>query len=97
MSNSIGTSEDTLILDIHCKLDILFVIDLLNTHFSDKPKFTHTPTDISGDEGEIVVLICLADGNPPPSYKWFKRKDLSFKRKTEIGKVNEDFPNGRKK
>ena len=46
-------------------------------YFTDEPKFIEKPKDVSGEEGEEVNLVCLTDGNPSPSYRWFRNKDLN--------------------
>ena len=40
--------------------------------FPDSPELLVTPEDVSGDLGQEAVIQCLADGNPSPSYKWFR-------------------------
>ena len=34
--------------------------------------------DVSGETGDEVVLTCLADANPTPSYKWFRNGNLDL-------------------
>ena len=34
------------------------------------------PTDISGEKGHDVTFVCKVDGNPPPSYTWFRNGDF---------------------
>ena len=46
------------------------------SYISDEPKFVVKPTDISGEKGEDVTFVCLVDGNPTPSYTWFRNGDL---------------------
>ena len=46
------------------------------TRFLDAPKFLREPTDISGEKGQDATLTCLVDGNPAPSYTWFKNGDF---------------------
>ena len=42
---------------------------------SDTPVFTMEPEDVSGDAGQEIVLVCQAEGNPSPSYRWFRNMD----------------------
>ena len=35
------------------------------------------PEDVSGDAGQEIVLVCQAEGNPSPSYRWFRNQDSS--------------------
>lgn len=46
--------------------------------FPDSPEFLVTPSDVSGDAGQEIVLTCLADSNPPPNYKWFRNGNLDM-------------------
>ena len=39
---------------------------------SDAPTFTKEPADVSTDPGKTVTLECEADGNPAPTYAWFR-------------------------
>ena len=39
------------------------------------PTFTKTPKDVSDDPGKTVKLDCEADGNPAPTYVWFRNGD----------------------
>ena len=41
-----------------------------------KPVFTETPTDVSDDKDQKVELKCKADGNPKPTYIWYRNGDL---------------------
>ena len=47
-----------------CKLHFYYCVDA--------PTFTKEPQDISTDPGKKVTLECEADGNPSPTYAWFK-------------------------
>ena len=40
-----------------------------------KPAFTETPTDVSDDKDKKVTLTCKADGNPKPTYIWYRNGD----------------------
>ena len=42
----------------------------LDVHYD--PEWLEKPGDISASAGETVKLKCLADGNPTPSYIWYK-------------------------
>ena len=42
---------------------------------SDAPTFTKKPKDVSTDPGKKVSLECEADGNPAPTYAWFRNGD----------------------
>ena len=42
----------------------------LDVHYD--PEWVEKPGDISAGAGEKVKLKCLADGNPSPSYIWYK-------------------------
>ena len=35
------------------------------------------PEDVSGEAGEEIILVCQADGNPPPTYRWFRNHDMN--------------------
>ena len=41
----------------------------------DAPSFTKTPKDVSDSPGKSVSLECEAEGNPSPTYAWFKSGD----------------------
>ena len=44
--------------------------------FTDDPRFIIEPSDVSGEKGQNAELICLVDGNPAPTYTWFKNGDM---------------------
>ena len=44
----------------------------------DSPEFLKTPGQISGEQGEEVLLECLAQSNPAPDYKWFRNGNLEM-------------------
>ena len=44
---------------------------------ADNPVFIKKPEDVSGDSGQEVVLGCLADGNPSPSYRWVRNQETT--------------------
>lgn len=41
------------------------------------PEFLKRPQDVSADPGQEIRLECLADGNPAPTYRWFKDDDTT--------------------
>jgi len=41
------------------------------------PEFLKRPQDVSADPGQEIRLECVADGNPPPTYRWFKNGDMA--------------------
>ena len=43
---------------------------------SDDPRFIIEPRDVSGEKGQDAQLVCLVDGNPTPTYTWFKNGDM---------------------
>ena len=45
---------------------------------SDDPKFIVKPHDVSGERGQDINMTCLVDGNPPPSYTWFKNGNMNY-------------------
>ena len=53
---------------LHSKLEICHL---------DNPEFTKKPEDVSADSGQEILLECLADGNPSPSYRWFRNGDTT--------------------
>ena len=57
-----------IVLIYNCILNILHTIP-------DAPTFTKTPKDVSDDPGKNVKLECEADGNPSPTYVWFRNVD----------------------
>ena len=85
--NDIGKSEETETLDIHCKMTLvsknghnfIFLYSL-----TDDPRFIIEPSDISGEKGENAKLFCLVDGNPAPTYTWFKNGDMRHVSSTSI-------------
>ena len=54
---------------------------------SDAPKFLVEPSDVSGELGQNAVLTCKVDGNPAPTYTWFRNGDLQTVRLTVTFKV----------
>ena len=42
----------------------------------DSPEFLKRPGQLSGEEGQEVLLECLAQSNPAPDYKWFRNGNL---------------------
>ena len=76
VNNVIGKSEETETLDVHC--NFFYIIFLRNDIFFalDDPKFIIQPSDVSGERGQDINLTCLVDGNPPPSYTWFRNGDM---------------------
>ena len=58
-------------------MQLLFHFDTL-IFITDSPEFVTRPMDVSGETGEEVVLTCLADANPAPSYKWFRNGNLDL-------------------
>ena len=44
--------------------------------FSVAPRFLHKPEDVSGEKGSDAILTCLVEGNPDPSYTWFRNGDF---------------------
>ena len=36
------------------------------------------PHDVSGERGQDINMTCLVDGNPPPSYTWFKNGNMNY-------------------
>lgn len=51
--------------------------------FSDSPRWLKRPDDFSGEKGQNATLICRVDGNPPPTYTWFKDGDFHTVRYTD--------------
>ena len=49
---------------------------ILPLGFTDDPRFIIEPSDVSGEKGQNAELICLVDGNPAPTYTWFKNGDM---------------------
>ena len=41
----------------------------------DAPTFTKKPKAVSTDPGKKVILECEANGNPAPTYAWFRNGD----------------------
>lgn len=82
VSNKIGKSEETETLNINCEFgnkiwSFFPCSDLDHVSFSvDAPKFTEEPKDVSGERDQDATLTCLVDGNPAPSYTWFKNGDF---------------------
>lgn len=66
-------------LNIHCKTKFLFKYsifpDFRTFASSDAPTFTKKPKAVSTDPGKKVSLECEADGNPAPTYAWFRNGD----------------------
>ena len=50
---------------------------MLNIFSSDGPVFIKKPQDISGESDKEVLLGCMAESNPSPSYRWFRNHDTS--------------------
>ena len=43
--------------------------------FPDGPVLNKKPEDVSGDSGKEVLLECMAEGNPSPTYRWLRKYD----------------------
>lgn len=46
----------------------------LNINYA--PKFTVLPSDVIGDPNQQVYLSCRVDGNPRPTYRWFRKGNM---------------------
>ena len=49
--------------------------------FPDAPRFVIKPETVSGEDGQDVGLSCKVDGNPAPTYTWFRNGDMQTVRK----------------
>ncbi len=50
--------------------------DTKSLNISYAPRFVLRPESVSGDQGQNVVLACKVDGNPAPTYTWFRNGDM---------------------
>ena len=53
--------------------DILYLIMI---HL-DSPSFVHAPTDVTGNNGDRIILQCQVDSNPKAEYVWMRNGDIS--------------------
>ena len=51
--------------------------------------FTTRPADVSGDAGQEVTLSCAVDGNPAPSYTWYRNGDLNTVSRKGVPRLRE--------
>ena len=69
-------TEEVHTLNVHCKYPIVpgsHITTIMSAiPCSDAPTFTKEPADVSTDPGKKVTLECEADGNPAPTYAWFR-------------------------
>ena len=67
-------TEEVHTLNVHCKyytrITRYYIMSAIPC--SDAPSFTKEPADVSTDPGKKVTLECEADGNPAPTYAWFR-------------------------
>ena len=54
---------------------------------SDAPVFITEPRDVSKEKGEDASLSCLVDGNPAPTYTWFRNGDYHTVQSTDSFKT----------
>ena len=67
-------TEEVHTLNVHCKYHTRITHPFIMSAIpcSDAPTFTKEPADVSTDPGKTVTLECEADGNPAPTYAWFR-------------------------
>ncbi|GIY96405.1 down syndrome cell adhesion molecule homolog [Caerostris extrusa] len=69
------------------RLDVLLVVDISNPHLSTLPRVTFHQALVNAEEGSAIELPCVAQGNPPPSYRWMKYKTGNLSAIHENGRV----------
>ena len=52
-------------------------IQKLSLFHLDNPEFSIKPEEVAADSGQEVSLVCEADGNPSPSYRWYRNNDIT--------------------
>ena len=42
----------------------------------DSPSFVQAPTDVTGNDGDRIILQCQVDSNPKAEYVWMRNGDI---------------------
>ena len=60
-----------------------------------EPALVEMPSSISADVATTVNLSCLAEGYPPPTYQWYKDREVIRGETKSFLYISETLPNNR--